>query len=63
MILWDATHEQIGDPAAIQKVREACGAGPIVAVVGFVRPDGCRLAAEAGVAAVVTKPYLIHDLL
>jgi len=63
VILWDATPEQIGDPAAVQIVREACGAGPLVAVVGFVRPDDCRLAAAAGVAAVVTKPYLIHDLL
>ena len=62
-ILWDATPEQVADPAAIRKVREACGSGPVVAVVGFVRPDECRRAAEAGVAAVVTKPYLIHDLL
>ena len=63
LILWDATPEQIIDPAAIQKLRAACGSGPIVAVVGFVRGDDCRRAAAAGVAAVVTKPYLIHDLL
>mgnify|MGYP001159348332 CR=1 FL=1 len=62
-ILWDATPEQIADPAAIKKLRTDCGSGPIVAVVGFVRPDDCRRAAVAGVAAVVTKPYLIHDLL
>jgi CheY-like chemotaxis protein len=63
LILWDATPEQIVDPAAIQKLRASCGPGPIVAVLGFARADDCRRAAEAGVAAIVTKPYLIHDLL
>jgi hypothetical protein len=62
-ILWDTTPEQISDPAAIGRLREACGSGPIVAVVGFVRGEDCRLAAAAGVAAVITKPYLVHDLL
>jgi CheY-like chemotaxis protein len=63
VILWDAPPEQLADPAAIKRLRAVCGPGPIVAVVGFARADDCRGAAEAGVAAVVTKPYLIHDLL
>ncbi len=63
IILWDATPEQLADPAAIKRVRASCGTGPIVAVAGFVRADDCRRAAETRVAAIVTKPYLIHDLL
>ncbi len=63
MIVWDALPEQIGDARAIGIVRAICGTGPIVAIVGFARLDDCRQAAEAGVAAVVTKPYRMHDLL
>jgi CheY-like chemotaxis protein len=63
IILWDALPEQIADARAIGEVRAICGAGPIVAVVGFARTDDCQRSVAAGVAAVVTKPYLIHDLL
>jgi CheY-like chemotaxis protein len=63
MTLWDTLPEQIADTRAIGDVRAICGPGPIVAVVGFARSDDCRRAIEVGLAAVVTKPYLIHDLL
>ena len=62
-ILWDALPEQIADARAVADVRAICGRGPIVAIVGFARADDCRESAAAGVSAVVTKPYLIHDLL
>ena len=63
MIVWDALPEQITDARAIGDARANCGPGPIGAIVGFARAGDCQRAAEAGVTAVVTKPYRIHDLL
>jgi CheY-like chemotaxis protein len=62
-ILWDTSADEMTNPAALERLRALAGQGPILAVVGFPRPDDIRRAAEAGIAAVVSKPYSVHDLL
>ncbi len=64
-ILWETDAEQIGDASAIRTVRASVpgDAVPLVAVVTFPRVEDVLRAAEAGVAAVVSKPFLVQDLL
>jgi hypothetical protein len=52
----------LGEPSFVEEVRRDSSA-PIVGVVGFPRPDDERRAKEAGVTAVISKPYLVRDLL
>lgn len=62
-VIWDADVERMTDPAALQIVRTCAGQGPLLALVTFPRADDCRRAAEAGLAGVISKPFLVQDLL
>ena len=62
VVLWDATASQLEDePLARRRVAEAQPA-PVVAVTSFPRPETHRAAQRAGVAGLVSKPYLLEDL-
>jgi CheY-like chemotaxis protein len=62
-VIWDTTAEEMSHPDAVEGLRALAGHAPIVALVNFPRPDDCRRAMAAGVAAVIAKPFSIHDLL
>ena len=61
-MIWDTTADQAADPATVALLRTGFAAAPIVAVLGFPRPDEIAAARRAGVAQVVSKPYLLADL-
>ncbi len=63
-IVWDTDAEQIGDASAIRTVRASVpgDAVSLVALVTFPRVEDVHRATEAGVAAVVSKPFLVQDL-
>ena len=63
-IVWDTAAELIGDASAIRTVRASVQGPdlPLVAVVTFPRAEDVLRATEAGVAAVVSKPFLVQDL-
>ncbi len=60
-ILWDTTPAVVGDRNIVERVSRAAAGAPVLAMVGFPRADDAR-AREAGVAALVAKPYLLDDL-
>jgi CheY-like chemotaxis protein len=62
-VVWDATPERLHDEVAVARLKRLTREAPIVAVVGFPRADDVRRARQAGVSAVVSKPYLVRDLL
>ncbi len=62
-IVWDTTIEQAQDRQLIADLRHRGGDAPLLAVVNFPRPDETQAALDAGVTAVVSKPYLVRDLL
>jgi CheY-like chemotaxis protein len=62
-VIWDADVERMSDLAAIRNVRACAGQAPLLALATFPRADDCRRAAEAGLAGVISKPFLVQDLL
>lgn len=62
-VVWDATVERIVDAAVVGRLRNCAPGAPVVAVVGFPRPEDVERARLAGIDAVVSKPYLAGDLL
>ena len=62
-IVWDTTVDQMIDAAAVRNVRQGAAGAPLVAVVGFPREEDAPRARSVGVAAVVSKPYVVSDLL
>ncbi|MEX2111844.1 MAG: hypothetical protein WD845_01580 [Pirellulales bacterium] len=62
-MVWDANPECVTDVTRIAALRQSVGGAPLVAVVGFPRAVDVRSAQQAGVAAVVSKPYSVRDLL
>ena len=62
-VVWDMTTEQATDRRRIKRLRRAAGGAPVVAVVGFPREHETRQAIASGVSEVVSKPYLVRDLL
>jgi hypothetical protein len=62
-IVWDTTAERACDGQIVARLRAACGDAPLIATIGFPRADDCPRAAAAGVAAIVSKPYHVRDLL
>jgi CheY-like chemotaxis protein len=61
-VVWDAQGDRMKDREQVANVRARAGGAPVLALVGFPRVDDFRAAAEAGVAAVISKPFLVHDL-
>ncbi len=62
-VIWDTTPERLSDEVAVAQLNRLARGAPIVAVVGFPRADDILRAKQSGVAAVVSKPYLVRDLL
>ena len=61
-IVWDTDPARIGDIGMVERVRQSAAGAPLVALAGFPRRDDIRRAQAAGIAAVVSKPFLIDDL-
>jgi CheY-like chemotaxis protein len=62
-VVWDTDPDRFGDSEVVRGLRACAGGAPLVALVSFPRADDFRQAVSAGVAAVVSKPFLVHDLL
>jgi CheY-like chemotaxis protein len=62
-VVWDTSPEEMTEPRALSVFRDRFGWAPVLAVVDFPRADDFARAIEAGVEAVISKPYSIHDLL
>ncbi len=62
-LVWDTTAEALLDPRRVGRLRSRAGGAPLLAICGFVRPELPAEAAAAGIAQVVSKPYLVADLL
>lgn len=62
-VVWDTPIEQAVDARRVEQLRRAAGGAPLLAVVGFPRHEEACRALEAGVADVVSKPFLVSDLL
>jgi CheY-like chemotaxis protein len=61
-LIWDAECDRMKNREQVAKLRACAGGAPVLALAGFPRVDDFRAAAEAGVAAVISKPFLVHDL-
>jgi hypothetical protein len=62
-VLWDTTAERACDPRLVQRLRQATWNAPLLAVIGFPRPEDTRRAIAAGISKVISKPLVITDLL
>jgi CheY-like chemotaxis protein len=60
--VWDATGAMAADPTIIAGLNRCFGTVPLIALLGFPRADEIAAAKAAGVAAVVSKPFLLEDL-
>ncbi len=61
-VVWDTTSRLAADPAVVAGLKLCFAAAPLVAVLGFPRADEIASVQAAGVAAVVSKPFLLEDL-
>ena len=61
-VLWDTTSAQLECPRVIGRLRGLVGDTPIIATVGFPRPEAIRAALANGVAQVVSKPLDVDEL-
>jgi hypothetical protein len=61
--LWDTSIERACDGVLVEQVEDMAGGAPVVAMVGFPRPGDESRATQAGIAALVSKPFQIRDLL
>jgi CheY-like chemotaxis protein len=62
-VLWDTTVGRMADATAVGELQSRAGGAPLLAIVGFPRFDDVELARRAGIAAVISKPFLAGDLL
>src|SRR6185295_4472063 len=61
-VIWDATNTDLDSPQFIGRLRSLAGDTPILATVGFPRPEAIRAALANGVAQVVSKPLDVDEL-
>ena len=61
-VLWDVAAHSV-DVRTIEKLRASARGVPILALVSFPRALDVETAVAAGVAAVISKPFLLRDLL
>ncbi|HEX4146360.1 MAG TPA: hypothetical protein VHY91_22860 [Pirellulales bacterium] len=61
-LLWDTQADRAAHTNTVESLRRAGGGAPVVALWGFPRPAEIERAHAAGVAAVVSKPFLLADL-
>jgi hypothetical protein len=62
-VVWDADPQQAGDANCVERLKSEAGGAPILAVIGFPRPDQAERLSSAGIAGVVSKPYRVRELL
>ncbi len=61
-ILWDCRAGLDQDGPLLAELRADTGDVPTIVVLGFPRPGDCELASELNIAAIVSKPFLLEDL-
>jgi hypothetical protein len=61
-LVWDTPIKAACDAAQVNRLKRAAGGAPIYVVAGFPRVDQVEEAVAAGVAAVISKPYVVRDL-
>jgi CheY-like chemotaxis protein len=61
-VLWDVAAHAL-DERWIEKLRASAPGVPILALMSFPRALDVERAVEAGIAAVISKPFLLRDLL
>jgi CheY-like chemotaxis protein len=61
-LLWDTQSDRAARADVVESLRRAGGGATIVALLGFPRPEEIERAKAAGVAAVISKPFLLADL-
>ena len=61
-LVWDTPIKAACDAAQVNRLKRAAGGAPIYVVAGFPRVDQVEEAIAAGVAAVISKPYVVRDL-
>jgi len=62
LIVWDADGIGQQELAEIRQLREAFAGVPLLAMLGFPRPDEYQAVLAAGATTVVGKPYRLDDL-
>lgn len=63
IVLWDTSPASVCDPQQVSALRLRYGAAPILALVTFPRHQTTAAARQAGVAALLAKPFLLDDLI
>ncbi|MBI3838996.1 MAG: hypothetical protein HY288_13830 [Planctomycetia bacterium] len=61
-VLWDLPANEV-DERSMQKLRANADGVPIFALMSFPRAADIEQAVEAGIAGVISKPFLLRDLL
>ena len=61
--IWDGDFDSPCQVAALRELAAATSPRPTLALAGFVRADDVQLAQQAGAAAAIAKPYIVHELL
>jgi CheY-like chemotaxis protein len=61
--LVDASHGSESAVEPLRRCKQALGDVPILAITGFPRIDQVRSLQSAGASAVLSKPFLVNDLL
>jgi len=61
-VLWDVPANPLDEPS-MEQLRASAGGVPILALMSFPRAGDVEKAVGAGVAAVISKPFLLRDLL
>ena len=61
-VVWDTNAVASANSDRVAAVRTRCGGAPLLALIGFPRAEDIAAAHAAGVAAVLSKPLLIDDL-
>ena len=61
--LWDAAGQGPAEMEDLKRFAWALHPAPVIAVLGFPRSDDRAAALAAGAASIVSKPFLLEDLL
>ena len=62
VVLWDLRDRELEDTTLVAGKKSALGDIPVIAIIGFPRPDDFEKARELGLAALISKPLEINDL-
>ncbi len=62
-VVWDTSVERAKNHECVETICRSAGGAPLVALIGFPRAEDVSQATHGRVAAVVSKPFSIHDML